>query len=172
MYGSRSKVNRTPSGGIMSKQISGMGKLTPGTHACEVLAITVGSVRTTLILQDSAGHCHAQDLEWLDPEIRVGQKLKAKVVTTDGFVVCRDVDKFQAQDAKTRAPITPWLTDIQALYSQALGLGHHPASTQLEALYLDDKTILPKLYSPEASPKGQVVAAPAPGTDANPDAGS
>ena len=160
-YGSRTKQTRQPSGGVMSKPIGGMGKLTPGTHDCEVLSVSVGSVRTTLILQNTVGHCHSEDLTWLEPEINMGVKLKAKIGPTAGFVVCRDGDKFQAQDAKTRAPITGWLTDIQQLYTQAVGLGHHPASTQLEALILHDKTIIPKLYAAEASPQEQVATAPA-----------
>jgi hypothetical protein len=171
-YGSRTKSGRKPSGGMMSKPISGMGKLTPGTHAVEVLSVVVGTVRTALILQDVAGHCHTEDLEWLDPEVRQGLKCKAVIVPTEGFVVCRDVDKFQAQDAKTRQPITGWLTDIQQLYTQAVGLGHRPASTQLEALHLETHVIKPKLYSPEASTTGTVDAAPATGPDANLDAGS
>lgn len=141
-YGNRS---REPSAGVVSRVVHGSGKLTAGLHDLEVLAVPEYPTHRVVLLQNSAGHVHAEPVTEVPAWIRPGTRVRARIGVGPGFVVVRDVDRYQARDAQTKQPLSDWTDDVGQLYRDALSVGAKPATTVLLEVTGDGNTWQPIL---------------------------
>ncbi len=147
------KSHRAPSAGVVSRQVGGAGKLSPGRHDLEVLSVAEYPTHCVVILANAAGHAHAEPVaDRPPPWFRVGVRVRASIQPGPGFVVVRDVDRYQGQDSATRAPITEWTQDLGELYAAATAAGSKPATTELREVTHGDDTWRPQLHLPPARP--------------------
>lgn len=140
-------VPREPSAGTVSRPVAGLGKLPPGWHDLECLSLATYPTHSVVILANPAGHVHTECvLRPLPTWLRVGIRARGRVGPGPGFVVVRDVDRFQARDSVSKVPVTDWHTDLSQLYAAATAAGARPASTELKEVVLADDTWVPKLH--------------------------
>jgi hypothetical protein len=153
-----------PSGGVLSKPIGGLGKLTAGIHTLTVLAVTRVTGGWAVILQNSQRECHTETLEHWPLEWQPGTKVVAEVGLTAGFVVYRTVRGFQAVDAETRALLSGVLPSAGDVYLAVQPT--QPASTCLKVVTDEHGRRLDARVHPAATsspaPKG---AGPTPGPE-------
>lgn len=142
--------------GRVSRPIAGLGKLDIGTHALTVLSAVHARTHWVVLLQDPAGHCHVEMVEFWPPELCAsGTAVQARIGPTAGYAVARDVDRFQARDALTGAPIDGlWYGSLDGLYQHMLQSwpGVFPASTRLnEVSVVNAAPFFPTIYIPESA---------------------
>lgn len=141
------KADRAPSAGVVSRAVHGAGKLGTGTHDLIVLAIPEYPTHRVLLLQNPAGHVHAEPFVGTPPAwVHVGARVRARVGLGPGFVIVRDVSRYQARDSLTKQALGEWTNDIGQLYRDATAAGAAPATTQLVEVSCGDSTWIPVLH--------------------------
>jgi hypothetical protein len=167
MYKSRTSSTRDPSGGVLTRPIAGLGKYAPGVHDCEVVAVSATAAgRHTLLLTNSAGHVHTEDLAAAPPVwCRTGAQVTARVVVGPGAVLVRDVGRYQAQDSQTRAELTAWLASPADVLAALTASGTALATTYLGEVTHRDTRFVPVLWTDSTRSAGVAGTAPVVGAD-------
>jgi hypothetical protein len=161
------KGTREPSAGVVTRAVHGAGRLNAGTHDLEVLSVAEYPTHRVVMLQNPAGHVHAEPVEGLTPHWLVsGARVRVRIGLGQGFVCMRDVDRYQLRDAETKQPLTAWSADLAALYAAVIAGGVAPATTVLKEISHGDQTWVPTLHAPRAPHRaGDEQSGPVPPTD-------
>lgn len=143
-YGTRrGPGERSPSGGVLSKPIKGMGRLPPGTHTVEVLSCVRTERAVSFIGQAVDGDCHAEVLEFLPHEIREGMKVSLDIQPFGGYVVDRSAGQYRARDPETGQALGDWTSDIGDLWAKMTARGLRPATTSIKEIWYGDASYRP-----------------------------
>jgi hypothetical protein len=122
-----------PSAGVVSRPVHGAGKLSIGWHDLEVMSLAEFPTHWVVLLGNPANHVHSELVSDRPPTwLQTGARVRGRVGLGAGFVVVRDVDRYQARDSVTKAPLSGWTTDLAQLYADALSVGSRPATTELK----------------------------------------